>query len=306
MSTILSVTTADITTADDGSGTFIADVTLPGTDADLLLVGLTGYNTGPDSITIDGLPLTFDKNITAPAIHGWYRAAVTAPTTLQIKTNPIISSVTNQVSANSGDQISVTFASSTSDQMLIDIASLSNIYTITALAGQTVDVDNLNGFRNTYASHKGAVGANETIGWTATATDTVSQIAYLLNSVSASDTTPPTTLYLSSEATPPTDAEVVAGNYANAISNASVAVSATGTITFPQFIGLTGNTAYTVKIVHEDAAGNQSTGVTASATTQSATISVTLAGGASLTGLDYVVFDSADLATASIMRRPPG
>lgn len=104
-----------------------------------------------------------------------------------------------------------------------------------------------------------------------------------------------------------TQQEIVDGTYANAVAvPADVAITANTAYQFAQVTGLTGNTAYAVDQVATDAAGNISSVNTQTFTTQSAEVQVTISGGANLTGLDYVLFNSQDLATAGILKQGAG
>ena len=105
----------------------------------------------------------------------------------------------------------------------------------------------------------------------------------------------------------PTQQEIVDGTYANAVAvPADVTVTANTAYSFAQVTGLTGNTTYAVDQVATDAAGNISSVNTQTFTTQSAEVHVTISGGASLTGLDYVLFDSQNLATANVLKQGAG
>jgi len=114
------------------------------------------------------------------------------------------------------------------------------------------------------------------------------------------------TVYLASEPTDPAGAEVINGSYANAVANVSAAVAAAGTITLPDATGLQPNTAYKVAIAHRDVAGNIGTLAPIAFSTLSATMTATLTGAANLSALDWVVFDSQDLATAGILAQGAG
>ena len=102
--------------------------------------------------------------------------------------------------------------------------------------------------------------------------------------------------------------EIVNGTYANAVVVPADVDPITANIAyqFAQVTGLTGNTTYAVDQVATDSAGNISAVNTQTFTTQSAEVQVTISGGANLTGLDYVLFDSQDLATAGILKQGAG
>ena len=102
--------------------------------------------------------------------------------------------------------------------------------------------------------------------------------------------------------------EIVNGTYANAVVVPADVDPITANVAyqFAQVTGLTGNTQYAVDQVATDAAGNISAVNTQTFTTQSAEVQVTISGGANLTGLDYVLFDSQDLATAGILKQGAG
>lgn len=105
-----------------------------------------------------------------------------------------------------------------------------------------------------------------------------------------------------------TQQEIVDGTYANAVVVPADVdpITANTPYQFAQVTGLTGNTQYAVDQVATDAAGNISAVNTQVFTTQSAEVQVTISGGANLTGLDYVLFDSQDLATAGILKQGAG
>ena len=170
----------------------------------------------------------------------------------------------------------------------------------------------------------------------ATADALVNYEIFEFPTTSAADTTPPTlsnptlsavsqtamtaavdtdeangTLYcvISTSAAKPSPQQIQAGQNSTGAAAAwagNAAVSAAGTITL-NATGLAANTQYYAHFQHQDAAGNDSAVATsAAATTQSAKVQVTISGGANLTGLDYVLFDSQDLATAGILKQGAG
>jgi hypothetical protein len=112
-------------------------------------------------------------------------------------------------------------------------------------------------------------------------------------------------VYLSSEGTPPTGPEVVAGNYANAVEVQNGQAVTAGAFSFTQTTGITGNTAYSYKIAVVDASGNYNV-LTGSFTTLSKTISGTLTGAVSLTGLSASIFSSDDPETYTIVDQVTG